>query len=222
MGNEAVLEATRARLEAEARRAHAEAAKFEAEAEVAVLAAEKAQRAAEQELATDKYHHRYSFDVAVADTPVEACIKQLAEWHRLDPECDIEIVFLSNPGGAIIAGLALFDYICMLRRAGHKVTTSTLGMAASMAGILLQAGDVRVMAKESWLLIHEATFAAMGKVGEVEDTSDWVKRIMKRVLKIFADRSNLSVGQLNRRWRRKDWWIDSDEALKLGLVDEVR
>jgi len=220
--HEGVLLAKQAALEAEARKANAEAGKFEAEAEVVALTAAKAKRAAAEELATDKYHHRYSFDAAVGDSSVEACLKQLAEWNRLSPKCGIEIVFVSNPGGGIIAGLALYDYICMLRREGHHVTTSTLGMAASMAGILLQAGDVRVMAKESWLLIHEATFSAMGKVGEIEDTTDWVKRIMKRILVIFAARSKLSVGQIERRWRRKDWWIDSDEALKLGLVDEVR
>ena len=45
----------------------------------------------------------------------------------------------------VIAGLALYDFIQTLRRKGHKVTTVSYGMAASMAGILLQAGDVRVM-----------------------------------------------------------------------------
>lgn len=224
MGNEVVLKAKAGQLLAEARKANAEAAKLEAETAVVVLSAEKAKRAADEELATDKYHYLYSFDAAVGDTSVEACIKQLAAWDRLNPKCNIEIVFLSNPGGSIIAGLALYDYIQLLRRRGHSITTSTLGMAASMAGILLQAGDVRVMAKESWLLIHEASFGAMGKVGEVEDTTDWVKRIMKRVLKIFAERSGgkLSVAQITKKWRRKDWWIDSDEALRLGLVDEVR
>lgn len=222
MAKDDVLKAKRDQLLAEARKTNAEAEKLEAEAAVAILDAEKAKRQAAEELAADKYHHRYCFDAAVGDSSVEPCIKQLAEWDRLDPKCAIEIVFVSNPGGSIIAGLALFDYICQLRRGGHHITTSTLGMAASMAGILLQAGDIRVMAKESWLLIHEATFGAMGKVGEVEDTTDWVKRIMKRVLKIFADRSNLSVGQITKKWRRKDWWIDSDEALRLGLVDEVR
>lgn len=91
-----------------------------------------------------------------------------------------------------------------------------------MAGILLQAGDIRVMGRESWLMLHEAAFGAQGKVGEVEDTVEWVKKIQERILNIFAQHSSLSRAQIKRRWTRKDWWIDSDEALRLGFVDEIR
>ncbi len=91
-----------------------------------------------------------------------------------------------------------------------------------MAGILLQAGDVRTMGRESWLLIHQAAFSALGSTYEIEDRVEWVKRIQDRILDIFADRSKLTKAQIRRRWHRKDWWIDSDEALKLGLVDELR
>lgn len=217
-----LVEAKTAHANAEAEKASAEAETFRLDNEKLLLEIAKKKRAEEEELASDKYNYLYSFDSAIGDSTVEACIKQLAEWDRLHPNCDIEIVFLGNPGGSIIPGLALFDYIRFLRSRGHHITTSTLGMAASMAGILLQAGNTRIMAKESWLLIHEASFMAMGKVGEIEDTTDWVKRIMKRILKIFAERSKLSVGQITRKWRRKDWWIDSDEAKNLGLVDEIR
>ena len=91
-----------------------------------------------------------------------------------------------------------------------------------MAGILLQAGTTRAMGSEAWLLIHEISFSAVGKIGEVEDTTEWVKRICKRVVKIFADRSKLSAAQIEKRWKRQDWWISSDDCLKWGLVDEVR
>jgi ATP-dependent protease ClpP protease subunit len=91
-----------------------------------------------------------------------------------------------------------------------------------MAGILLQAGDVRIMGKESWLLIHQVSFGASGSFGEVEDTTKWVDRIQDRVLDIFASRSKMSKAQIKRKWNRTDWWISSDEALKLGFVDETR
>ena len=55
-----------------------------------------------------------------------------------------------------------------------------------MAGILLQAGDIRIMGAESWLMIHEISFGASGKIGEIEDTVEWVKKIQERVVKIFA------------------------------------
>lgn len=173
-----------------------------------------------QELATDEYHRVYRFDGEVTGQSVKACMKQLSLWERIDPKCDIEIVFFS-PGGDIVAGMALFDYIQSLRRNGHYVVTSAIGMAASMAGILLQSGDKRVMTKESWLLIHQGSFGAMGSFGDVEDRVEWVKKIQDRILNIFAARAKLSKEEIDKRWERKNWWISSDEALEWGFIDEI-
>jgi len=118
--------------------------------------------------------------------------------------------------------MALFDHIVTMRANGWHVTTTARGYAASMAGILLQAGDVRTMGRQSYLLIHEVQAAAMGTMGEIEDEVEFLKKIQNRILSIFAERSRLTVPQLRRRWKRKNWWLDSDEALKLGIVDEVR
>jgi ATP-dependent Clp endopeptidase proteolytic subunit ClpP len=133
----------------------------------------------------------------------------------------MEIIF-SSGGGSIVDGMALYDFIQDLRAQGHRITTSTLGIAASMAGILLQAGDVRTMGREAWLMIHEAAFRTEGKIGEIEDTVDWIKKVQERVLLIFAARSQMSAEDIRAKWTRRDWWIDSDEALQLGLVDALR
>lgn len=210
-----------AKLQAETHKAEAEALLHEEVRREQAVAARQVERVEKETLAADKFHQVYVFDTPVMDGSVSACIKQLTTWMRNNPASEIEIIF-NSPGGSIVAGMALFDFIQMLRIKGHKVTTTALGMAASMAGILLQAGDVRVMGKESYLLIHEASFGAIGKVGEVEDTVALIKMMLTRVKNIFAARSHLSAKQIENRWRRKDWWLDSDEALKLGFVDEVR
>ena len=148
-------------------------------------------------------------------------MNKLTQWHRKDPKCPIEIVF-SSPGGSIIDGFELFDFIQYLRGKGHTITTGSLGMAASMAGILLQAGDVRWIGHQAWLMIHRAAFGAIGKTYEIEDEVKLVKRIEGRILDIFTSRSNLTKHKIIRNWDRKDWWIDADEALEMGLVDEVK
>jgi ATP-dependent Clp protease protease subunit len=145
---------------------------------------------------------------------------QLSTWNRTEPGSAIQIVF-NSPGGEVTSGLALYDFILSLRADGHHITTTSLGMAASMAGILLQAGDTRSMASEAWLLIHEASFGVSGSFGDVEDRVKWIERIQDRILDIFAARSNLTKGQIKRRWHRKDWWLSSDEALTLGFIDEI-
>ena len=133
----------------------------------------------------------------------------------------MEIIFAS-PGGSIIDGFELFDHIQHLRNEGHHITTGSLGYAASMAGILLQAGDTRWIGHQAWVMIHRAAFGAYGKTFEVEDEVKLVKRMEERILDIFTSRSNLTRNKIRRNWDRKDWWISADEAVDLKLVDEVR
>lgn len=200
--------------------------------ELTKIELDSSKRKEQQELSGDKYHHVYRFNDAIGSSSVNVCMERLAYWNRTDPRCAIEIIF-SSPGGSVIDGMALFDFILWLRAQGHNVITSTLGWAASMAGILLQAGTQRIMHREAWVLIHEISFGAGGKIGDVEDTVEWVKRIQERVLDIFAARCKqaydngtaekpLTKAQLKKHWLRKDWWLSSDECLKYGLVDEVR
>ena len=166
-----------------------------AEAEVKELVLEKEKRGMElfryeqaKRDAGDEFHHVYHFIGAVNDDTARKCMRQLTTWARMSPEgepCSIEIIF-NSPGGGIIAGMALFDHILGLREAGHHITTVAMGMAASMAGILLQAGNKRVMGKEAYVLIHEASFGVGGSMGQVEDEVEFVKKIQKRIVAIFC------------------------------------
>lgn len=229
----------------------AEAQKFEAEAEKARTEAANAQVALEDQmidlrqkqrietelLALDTYNNTYRFSTDVNDSSVKTCIDKLTFWHRTDPMVNgqprpIEIVF-NSPGGSVFAGMDLFDFIQELRRQGHDVTTVARGYAASMGGILLQAGTKRVMGKEAYILIHEVSTWAAGKVGEIEDEYLFLKKISERVVNIFAERAKeagragtashpITAAQIRKNWNRTDWWLDSAEALKLGIVDELR
>jgi ATP-dependent protease ClpP protease subunit len=71
-------------------------------------------------------------------------------------------------------------------------------------------------------MIHRAAFGAWGKTYEIEDEVKFVKRMEERILDIFTSRSKLTRNKIKRNWERKDWWISSDEAQELGLVDEIR
>lgn len=225
---------------AEAKRAEAEAKKFTHEAREAKARADceedtarcsaidmaRIQEVRRRELATDRYHHVYQFTGVVKDNSVSDCIDELSYWHRQcnetssDP-CPMTIVFYS-PGGTVFAGMQLFDYISYLRRQGHRITTVCSGWAASMGAVLMQAGDVRIMGPESYLLIHEVSGGAMGSTGDMEDTMELIKKMNKRIAGIFASRSTMTLAAVEKRMNRKDWSLSSDEALKLGLVDEVR
>jgi len=217
------------KFDAEAARAMADAAKATAEARIAAAAAEQAEMLLErdlemraQEKAQDHHHLFYSFDDTISSATVDRCITQLTTWMRMnEPGTEMEIQF-NSPGGEIVAGMALFDFVHTLRVKGYVITTSAIGMAASMAGILLQAGDKRIMGRQCWLMIHEASFGAVGKFGEVEDRVGWIKQVQERILDIFTKRSSMEKEAIREKWERKDWWISAEEALDLGFIDEIR
>lgn len=218
-------------------KAEAEAAKFEAEAQKVQFEVESArykaltdevtfqklQRSRAIDLAGDDYHNTYYFHGPVDSKSCNTCMEKLNLYERTSDEPgELTIVFFS-PGGSVFAGMALFDHIVAMRERGWKFTTVTRGYAASMGGILLQAGDVRICGPESYILIHEISTGAVGKIGELEDEVEFVKLIQKRVNDLFVARSNgkITASKLRSMYRRKDFWLDSVSALKLGIVDEI-
>jgi ATP-dependent Clp endopeptidase proteolytic subunit ClpP len=217
-----------AKIKAETKRVEAEIKKLDAETETAhhtarlrKMEADKKEQDWRRDKATDQENMIYRFNTIVDKTRIYDCMHTLTQWSRRHPACDIEIVF-SSGGGSIVDGFVLFDFIQELRARGHKVTTGSLGMAASMAGVLLQAGEHRWMGHQAWMMIHRAAFGAVGKTFEIEDEVAWIKRIESRILEIFEKRSELTKLKIKRNWDRKDWWISSDEALELGLIDEIK
>jgi ATP-dependent Clp endopeptidase proteolytic subunit ClpP len=151
---------------------------------------------------------------------VRAAINTLAEWRQSDPGAPITIRLLT-PGGDAIAGLAFYDYMRLLVNEGVEVTTMAIGMAASMGAVLLQGGSKRVITSSAMLMVHEVANIAAGKLSELVDEVKFAERIQNRLLDILADRSTLTARQIKRRWTRKDWWMDADEAVSLGFADEV-
>lgn len=228
----AAAQALAAKNAAEARRAEAEARRFELDVEAGELQVAEIRARHEEfeetnrarQVSDDKLRI-YRFSEAVSSTAVAKCMSALNRWDRLDPECDIEVIF-NSPGGSVIDGMALFDTLSSLSKRGggtHQVTLGSLGYAASMAGILLQAGDVRWIGKRSYLMIHEVASGAIGKIGEIKDEVEFLDKICDQITEIFVERSGkISKRQFEKLWGRRDVWLLADEALKHGFVDEVR
>lgn len=225
-----IAEASHAEAQAEAAKKDAAykdalARKHDVEAQMESIRLSYEHRDHERALAEDYYQHVYNFEGVVDAATVRACIRFLRQWDRLEPECDLRIIF-NSPGGSVTHGMALFDELVTLSKRGggsHHVTTVIRGYAASMAGILLQAGDHRVSGAESYLMIHEIAAGTGGKIGEIKDDVKFYDRICERVVDIFVDRSGGKISKANfkKRWERQDWWLDSAEALKLGFIDEI-
>ncbi len=165
--------------------------------------------------------HLWINDV-IAGQNSDLWIHALQVWDRRDPGQPITVE-INSPGGSITDGLAIFDQIMRMRRAGTKVTTRATGLCASMAAVLLQAGEERIMDQRAKLLIHEgsATFQGTLSVGEQDDFRSFSEMLQSDLLDILAERSTLSRRAIKSKWRRKDWYLSSAEALRLGFVDLV-
>lgn len=228
-------EAEREYYKAEAAKAKAESLYFAAEARRSVanaiqyeVAARGKEREEAAELAKDVHNHVYVFDKAVSENSVKECIQTFTRWVRQNGAGPIEIELqLNSPGGTINDGFALIDFIRSLESDGHEVITLAYGMAASMAGVILQVGNKRVMGRNAFLLIHEGSLGAIGDVGEVEDRVELMHMYHDKILDLFVERASpinpkTTVSFIRKNWRRKDWWLPSELCLQLGFVDEIR
>ncbi len=140
-------------------------------------------------------------------------------WGRRFPGEPLRIV-IDSPGGSVIDGLHLYDAIQELR-ATHHVTTVGMGMAASMAGILLQAGDVREMSANAYLLIHEVSSGASGTVTAMRDETQFLEALNSRGMDLLTARSTMTTEEVLDKIARKDWWLDADAALEYGFIDTI-
>jgi ATP-dependent Clp endopeptidase proteolytic subunit ClpP len=205
----------------EPRESEARVRKLDLESEVLGFQLKKFEKEWANIAANQPLNNIYLFYGPVTDGKVKDTIETLDMWSRRGPGSDISIIFHSE-GGSVFSGYALFDFILDLRHRGHKVTTKALGMAASMAAVLLQAGDERVMTRNSYLMLHEVASGAGGSTSDVEDTVKLMKRLEKRGNDIFCERSNLTLPKIKSLTNRKDAWLDANEALSLGLVDRIQ
>lgn len=161
----------------------------------------------------------YNFVESVGASSVKSCVTILEEWARRGTD-EITIVF-NSPGGQVFHGLALYDAIKAIQAKGIVVNTVTRGMAASMGGVLFQAGHERVIGKNAYILIHEVQDVAAGTTADLEDELEFTKRVQQRLLGILAERSTMTAKQIERKWKKTDWWIDADEAVELGFADRI-
>src|SRR5687768_18491690 len=121
-------------------RAWAEIRKLQLETERTVLELAALRRRERDVVADPAEAHVYTFYSGVDAESVQQCMAELGRWSRRDPGAPITVIF-NSPGGNVLDGLALFDYLRQLRSTDHRLTTIALGRAASMGAVLLQAGD---------------------------------------------------------------------------------
>jgi ATP-dependent Clp protease protease subunit len=153
-------------------------------------------------------------DDAVANTVVA----QMLFLHAEDPKKDISL-YINSPGGDITAGLAILDTMAHIK---PDVSTICIGMAASMASVLLSAGakGKRFILPNSEVMIHQPWGGAQGQASDIEITARHILKARERLNKILAKNTGQKLEKIANDVDR-DFFMDADEAVKYGIVDSI-
>ena len=154
----------------------------------------------------------------INDEMASSIVSQLLYLESLDQQADIDM-YIHSPGGSVSAGLAIFDTMNFIK---CDVSTIVIGMAASMAAFLLSAGakGKRCSLPNSEIMIHQPLGAFEGQASDIEISA---KRILKQKEKlnlILSKNTNQPIDKIVIDTDR-DHFLEPDEALEYGLIDEV-
>ena len=143
---------------------------------------------------------------------------QLLYLDSADPGKDVSI-YINSPGGSVYAGLGIYDTMQYIQ---SDVTTICTGMAASMAAILLVAGekDKRYALKHSRVMIHQPMGGIQGQASDIEITAREIQKLKEELYKIISTHSGQPYDKVYADSDR-DYWMTSQEALDYGMIDKV-
>lgn len=143
---------------------------------------------------------------------------QMLFLESTDRHRDIQM-YINSPGGSVYSGLGVYDTMQYIT---PDVSTICIGMAASMAAVLLCAGTngKRTALRHSRVMMHQPSGAIGGQASDIDITVNEIRKIKKNLYDIIAYHTGKPVKTIEKDSDR-DYWLTSDEAKEYGLVDEV-
>ena len=153
-------------------------------------------------------------------TKMRALVKHLRKIYidigiEQDPSVTL---YIKSDGGDLYSGFSAMDHIRSLRA---HVTTVADGVCASAATLILLAGSVRKMSENSYVLIHQISADGVwGKFEELKDHMQNFTKDMERMQAVYEAETTIPIRKLNKILK-KDLYLDADQCLRYGLVDEV-
>ena len=154
----------------------------------------------------------------VDDMVANLIVAQLLLLDSENPEKDI-MLYINSPGGSVTAGMAIYDTIKYIK---PQVSTICIGMAASMAAVLLSSGakGKRIALPNSEVMIHQALGGAKGQTTDVMIHAQQLLKCKNKLNAILAQNTGKSLEEVERDCER-DHFMDAKEALEYGLIDAI-
>ncbi len=154
----------------------------------------------------------------VQDSMANTVIAQMLFLESEDPDKDINL-YINSPGGSVTAGLAIYDTMQYIK---PNVATICMGQASSMGALLLAAGakGKRYALPNSRILIHQPLGGVQGQATDIDIQAKEILKIKKIIHEVLARHTGQSLEKIVQDTER-DFFMDSDEALKYGIIDKV-
>lgn len=175
------------------------------------------------ERAYDIYSRLLKERIVFIGTPIDdyvasLTIAQLLFLQSEDPNKDIS-VYINSPGGSVSAGMAIYDTMQFVK---PDVSTICVGMAASMAQVLLCAGakGKRFSLPNSRIMMHQPHGGSQGQTSDIEIYTKEMIRTRDMLYNVISQHTGKDYDTIKRDADR-DNWMTSQEALEYGLVDKV-
>lgn len=145
-------------------------------------------------------------------------IAQLLFLESKNNTKDISL-YINSPGGEVDAGLAIYDTMNFIK---SKVNVICVGMAASMAAVLLSSGEKgkRYALPHSRIMIHQPLGGAQGQASDIKIQAEQILRIKDIINEILSKNTGKSIEQIEKDTNR-DYYLTPKEALEYGLIDEI-
>lgn len=155
---------------------------------------------------------------AIDDNVANTVIAQLLFLESEDKEKDIKL-YINSPGGSVTAGLAIYDTIQYIK---PNVATICIGLAASMAAVLLASGTKgkRFALPNSEILIHQVMGGAEGQASDIKIRAERILKIRDRLNQILGKHTKQSMSKIEKDTDR-DHYMDPEEAMAYGLIDKI-
>ena len=154
----------------------------------------------------------------INDAVASIVVAQLLFLESEDPGKDIHM-YINSPGGSVTAGMAIYDTMNYVK---CDVSTTCIGMAASMGAFLLSSGakGKRYALPNAEVMIHQPLGGAQGQATEIQIAAEHILKTKKKLNQILADNAGKPVEEVEKDTDR-DNWLSADEAKEYGLIDEV-
>jgi len=175
------------------------------------------------ERAYDIYSRLLKDRIIFIGTPIDDQIANLVIAQMIflegeDPDRDINL-YIHSPGGVVTSGLAIYDTMQFIK---PQVATLCLGMAASMAAVLMAAGapGKRTALPNSRIMIHQPLGGTQGQASDIEIYTKEMLKTRDQLNAILAKHTGRAMDQIQRDTDRNNF-MSPDEAKAYGLIDEI-